>query len=141
MYHYHTSSSFPYTIGCFGGGTAVSTAACKAMYPNTCKTYVPTYASNGSMFFTDDWCPCGNGGAKPTTAINTLPSDSGATCYTSAAGNSQPPSSVPSTACTLSLLSGSNTPATQTPSTPSAAPRTATATAAAGLLAALAALA
>ena len=144
VYHYHTSSSFPYTIGCYGGGAAVTTEACKALYPNTCKTYVPTYASNGSMFFADDWCPCGNGGAKPATAINTVPSDSGATCYSSTSPNSHPPQSACTTCttCSLSLLSGGSTPSTQTQttSTPSAAPRSA-ATAAAGLLAALAALA
>ena len=53
---YHTSTTFPYTIGCYGGGAAVSTATCRALYNTTCNTWVPFYAANGSTFFFDGAC-------------------------------------------------------------------------------------
>ena len=56
VYHYHTSTTFPYTIGCYGGGAAVSTATCRALYNTTCNTWVPFYAANGSTFFFDGAC-------------------------------------------------------------------------------------
>jgi hypothetical protein len=64
-----------------------------------------------------DWCPCGDGGVTPSTAVSTLPALSGATCYTSSEGNARTPSSKPTVACTLlSLLTVAASTATSTPS-------------------------
>lgn len=91
VYHYHLSSTFPFTLGCYAN-TFTSNAACRALYPTTCNTYVAVHYANGSAYFYDDWCPCGNPGAAAGTvaaavAINTLPSTSGATCATFGSGS------------------------------------------------------
>jgi hypothetical protein len=49
----HFSTDFPHTLGCYGGGAAVSTATCRTLYPNTCNTWVPTFDATGDMSFYD----------------------------------------------------------------------------------------
>ncbi len=102
-----------------------STAACRALSPNTCNTWIPAYKANGDKYFFDDWCTCGNGGAAPATAVNTLPSVAGATCYTSTSGNMRAPTTPATGACTLALLTAAtttNTTAATPASTSAAAP-------------------
>ena len=66
-------------------------------------------SANGSAYFYDDWCPCGNAGTvAPAVAINTLPTTSGATCKTFNGGSQ--PSNNGFTTCTLAQL-GVSTPA------------------------------
>jgi len=125
VYHYHVSASYPYTLGCFGGTAAVaapiSLAACMALYPGMCNTYIPALYPNGSAYFWDDWCPCSLGGSLPATAINTVPTAPGATCYSSFSGNSMRPSSTAGTvACSTQLLRTTNPGSTPSP-TPSPA--------------------
>jgi hypothetical protein len=110
VYHYHASTTFPYTLGCFSSA-ALSYTSCTALYPG-CKSFRPTVYSNGSRYYYDDWCPCGTTIAgstgQPITAISAVPTVSGATCYSSAAGISAPTSAaqVGSTvACTTAVLS------------------------------------
>ena len=110
VYHYHLSQNFPYTIGCFGSASAapIGLATCKGFYPNSCNTYVPYYAANGSMYFYDDWCPCGSGandGAK-LAFKDTASLPSGAVCYPTSAGytGAGTPGSKPTTTCSDSLI-------------------------------------
>ena len=115
VYHYHMSANFPYTIGCFANANT-TTAACQALYP-TCNSYVATHYANGSTYFYDDWCPCGSGGpVTPAIAINTLPTNAGATCKTFN-GGSNPTTSGYST-CTLALLGINSTSSPPPPSPP-----------------------
>ena len=110
VYHYHASTTFPYTVGCFSSA-ALSYTACTALYPG-CKSFRPTVYSNGSRYYYDDWCPCGTTIAgstgQPISSINAVPTVTGASCYSSAAGISAPMSAaqVGSTVtCTTTVLS------------------------------------
>ena len=107
-YHYHLSTKFPYTIGCYSTAL-LSYTACTALYPG-CKSYRPLVYANGSTYFYDDWCPCGTttGTGLPVSSINAVPAVTGAVCYSSYAGISAPTSaaSVGTTAaCTTTQLS------------------------------------
>ena len=56
VYHYHTSSDAPYTIGCFGPVTSLE--QCLALYPSTCKTgFANVCTSKGQINYDLD-CPC-----------------------------------------------------------------------------------
>lgn len=103
VYHYHLTTFFPYTLGCFGSST-VSYSSCTALY-STCKTYIPYYAANGSWFFYDDWCPCGNGGSNgPMILIGSLP-PSGSTCSSNTKGAANfRTNAVPTATCSLSMV-------------------------------------
>jgi hypothetical protein len=63
VYHYHTQTSAPFTLGCFGPVTSVN--ACKTLY-STCNTgYKTFYTTLGCYQNYDDDCPCfSQGGVK-----------------------------------------------------------------------------
>ena len=57
VYHYHTRTTPPYTLGCFG--PVANKAACMALYPNTCgKGLVTVCTIHGEMSTYDTDCPC-----------------------------------------------------------------------------------
>jgi len=54
VYHYHLSTTYPYTLGCYAANTAVSAATCRALYTTgACNTWQPTYYANGSAYYYD----------------------------------------------------------------------------------------
>jgi len=79
VYHYHTSSKYPYTIGCYKAdattgltGTTYPTVSydtcttlVNGLYDNAafCKSYIPIHAASGTIAWFDDYCQC-----KPTSA-------------------------------------------------------------------------
>lgn len=77
VYHYHTSTTFPYTIGCYGSSSKVTYAQCTKLtqtsgsstYDNSvlCGTYVPVRNTDGTYTFWDDYCQCGAGGTGTHT--------------------------------------------------------------------------
>jgi len=94
VYHYHTSTGYPYTIGCYG--PAATYDACTKLtqdsgaYDNSvlCKNYIPMYTSSGGLVYTDDYCQCrptasgGPGKSKFTQAeMAAYSSSSGAKCW------------------------------------------------------------
>ena len=108
VYHYHLSTTFPYTLGCFSTAFT-SYTSCTALYPG-CKSWRPNVYANGSAYFYDDWCPCGTGSGNglTATAAGAIPTVSGATCWSSFSGISAPAAGAPVTgtvACSTSLLS------------------------------------
>jgi len=58
VYHYHTTSTPPYTIGCFGPVSSLQ--ECKQMYEgcNTDEYETTLYDSGGNRFSYSLWCPC-----------------------------------------------------------------------------------
>ncbi len=72
VYHYHTRTTPPYTLGCFG--PVASKAACMALYPNTCgKGFVTVCTRQGEMADYDTDCPCYNQGAQTFTSTAACP--------------------------------------------------------------------
>jgi len=85
VYHYHTSSKFPYTIGCYKAdattgltgttyptvGYATCTTLVNGNYNNAafCNTYIPIHKSDGTTAWFDDYCQC-----KPTSTGGPLAS-------------------------------------------------------------------
>ena len=109
VYHYHTSTTYPFTLGCYSGGTAQTYAQCTALYPNTCNSYIPAFDGSGNMYYFDDWCPCRTAsGGEPASAVNAVPTTAGAKCYTATTGNSQPPTSLPTTSCSTTALAAAH---------------------------------
>jgi hypothetical protein len=53
VYHYHITSGFPHTVGCYG--PVASTAACRVLYPATCNTWIPAFDASGGIYAFDDW--------------------------------------------------------------------------------------
>jgi len=128
VYHYHLSSNFPYTLGCFGSAAAapVSLNACRALYPNTCNSYLPTYNAAGKLYFYDDYCACGQtsgGKLAYNTTAELLAAAPLATCYTTPdATNSVKNSNSltkPTTACSDSYLGVVDSPPPPHPPPPS----------------------
>jgi len=86
MYHYHVTSSAPYTLGCYGkagvssneDSTPVTQAACKNMY-STCEgTLTKVTLADGTKFCYDTDCPCFDGrtdriGRNTETRLVSLP--------------------------------------------------------------------
>jgi hypothetical protein len=67
VYHYHVTSSPPYTLGCFGEPSGVSVDQCKALYPPSSASgrtgacddgTVAVTISNGTSYCYDLDCPC-----------------------------------------------------------------------------------
>ena len=118
--HYHLSSTFPYTIGCYSP-TTVTYAGCQAFTKNSvfCNTYLPVYTSTGALFYWDDWCPCATNssyeGGLPMAAVGTLPSTlySTAKCYSTSyitgSGVSSPPTTTTGATTCVSLTGTSAT--------------------------------
>jgi len=112
VYHYHLSNTFPYTVGCFAS-QATSYDACVALYPGQCGTFVPASYANGSAYFYDNFCQCGNQngqGSRPVSAIGAAPLLAGAACYSTASATApcQQPTACASAstgACSAALLS------------------------------------
>jgi hypothetical protein len=106
VYHFHLSNSYPFTIGCFASA-AMSYAACAALYPG-CGSYMPAAHANGSAYFYDNWCPCGNvggvAGASPAVPIGALPSTPGAVCYADASATAPAATGAATSACAASML-------------------------------------
>jgi hypothetical protein len=89
--HYHVSSGWPFTLGCYGN---MSFDDCLAASPATCNTWVPTYTPEGETMYVDDWCTCRRAdGQLPATAAGVLPTVAGALCYSTYTGNAMAPSS------------------------------------------------
>jgi len=55
VYHYHTSTEPPYTVGCYG--PVESLDACKALY-DTCSDGMTSVAQPDGAIDYDAWCPC-----------------------------------------------------------------------------------
>lgn len=92
VYHYHVSSTYPYTIGCYGSSQTVSYSACTKLtqtsgantYDNNvfCGSFVPVYSSTGSTdsyYYVDDYCQCGTGTQTMTIAQASVSTT--ATCW------------------------------------------------------------
>lgn len=65
MYHYHVTSSAPYTLGCFGESgkspATISQDKCKSLY-STCNTgYSEVELTTGEKYCYDTDCPCFDG--------------------------------------------------------------------------------
>jgi len=118
--HYHVSSGWPYTLGCYGN---FSFDQCLAASPATCNTWVPTYTDAGETTYVDDWCTCRRAdGQLPQTAAGVLPAAAGARCYTTYKGNSMAPNSTVDTVLCAACSSCPGIPLGQPPQPPGPPP-------------------
>eukprot|EP00238_Polyblepharides_amylifera_P009832 CAMPEP_0196580674 /NCGR_PEP_ID=MMETSP1081-20130531/29978_1 /TAXON_ID=36882 /ORGANISM="Pyramimonas amylifera, Strain CCMP720" /LENGTH=428 /DNA_ID=CAMNT_0041900615 /DNA_START=106 /DNA_END=1392 /DNA_ORIENTATION=+ len=77
VYHYHMTTSFPHTLGCFG--PVADEAACKALYPQQCGDGVTALVVKENevnvTYDFDLYCPCASPVLSNSSTAGTPPPD------------------------------------------------------------------